>query len=146
MVLKNFTEWLAPGDGETKDPSPKLPPRVGAAGLLIAAAHREGRFTDVEKDLVAAALMKLFMLTNPDARALREEAEKELFENGRSFVDFAAAAKELDRDEQEALVTHIWRIVDLEEKVDGEHPFVSSVRDYLGFTKEQAEALRPAED
>lgn len=146
MVLKNFSEWLFPGDGDGNTAPPQCTPRVGAAGLLVAAAHRDGRYTDVEKDLVTAALMKLFMLTNPDAKALRQQAEEELFEGQKTFVFFAAAAKQLDRDDQEALITHIWRIVEEGDETVAEHVFVSSVRGFFGFTRAQAEALRPAGD
>lgn len=146
MVIANISEWLFPGDGDGQTAPPQVRSEIGAAGLLVAAAHRDGRYTDVEKDAAAACLMKLFMLTNPDAKALREEAEKELHEGQRSMMTFAVAAKELDREDQEMLITHLWRLVASDGETTGENTLISAVRDVLGFTRQQAEALRPEDD
>ena len=146
MVLKNISEWLFPGDGDGSTAPPSVSVQVGAAGLLVAAAHRDGRYTEVEKDSATAALMKLFHLGNPDASQLRQEAEQELFEGTRGFVTFASAAKQLDREEQEMLIRRIWELVGTDGETLGENIFVSSVRDFLGFTRAQADALRPSED
>lgn len=143
MVIANLSEWLFPGDGDGTTAPPQVSPEVGAAGLLIAAAHRDGKYTDVEKDAAAACLMKVFMLTNPDAQALRKEAEKALHEGQRSMMTFAVAAKELDRDDQETLISHLWRLVESDGETVGENTLISAIRDVLGFTRQQAEALRP---
>ena len=145
MVLKNINEWLFPGDGDGSTSPPSVSARVGAAALLVAAAHRDGRYTEVEKDSATAALMKLFMLGNPEASKLRQEAEERLFEGTRGFVTFAAAAQQLDREEQEVMIRHIWELVASDGETMGENIFVSSVRDFLGFTRAQADALRPSE-
>lgn len=145
MVLKNLSEWLFPGDGDGTTAPPAVSERVGAAGLLVAAAHRDGRYTDVERGVATAALMKLFHIGNPEASALRVEAEGELFEGHRTFVTFAAAAKLMTREDQETLIRHIWELVASDKETLGENLFVSSVRDFLGFTRAQAEALRPTE-
>lgn len=144
MALRNLAEFLFGGGGEDPAAPRALGPRVGAAGLLVAAAHREGSYTDVEKDLVTAALMKLLMLTNPEAKALREEAENELFKAQRGFMAFAAAARNLDSDEREMLVSHLWRLVTVDGAGVGEDILVASTRFVLGFTRAQAEALKPA--
>lgn len=146
MSLKNLSEWLFPGDGDGTTAAPAVDARVGAAGLLVAAAHRDGTYTDVEKDLATACLMRLFMLTNPEAKALREEAEGELFKGHRGFVTFAAAAKSLEHDERETLISHLWRLISVDGQTNGEDILVSSVRFVLGFTRAQAEALKQAAD
>lgn len=143
MVLKNLSEWLFPNDGDGETQAPSVSERVGAAGLLVAAAHRDGSYTDVERDLATAALMKLFHIGNPDATALRQEAEVELFEAHRSFMTFAVAAKGLDREDQEALVQRLWRLVETDGEQLAENLLMSSIRDFLGFSRQQADALRP---
>lgn len=142
MALKDLAEWLAMPAEDGALALPALSPRVGAAGLLVAAAHRQGSYTDVERDLAAAALMKLFLIPNPDAKALRREAEDALLESRRPFGDFAAAAGELDRDEQESLLRHLWQLAG-HDPAEGTHGLVAAVRDALGFTEQQADALRP---
>ncbi|MEM9809935.1 MAG: TerB family tellurite resistance protein [Pseudomonadota bacterium] len=142
-MIKDLSEWLLSGDSDGETAAPFVRPEVGAAGLLIVAAHRDGAYTDIEKDLATAALMKLFMLNNPDARALRVEAE-EAIAGTRGIITFASAAKELDREDQEALITHLWRLVALQGETADENMLLSSIRDVLGFTRTQADALRPA--
>lgn len=143
MVLKNLSEWLFPGDGDGETHAPKVDPRTGAAGLLVAAAHRDGSYTDIERDTVTAALMKLFMLINPEAKGLREKAEEAILERNRTFMTFAVAAKGLDKEDQENLITHLWRVIESDGETTTENVFISSVRSVLGFSREQAEALRP---
>lgn len=144
MVIANLSEWLFPGDGDGTTAPPAVSPRIGAAGLLVVAAQRDGRFTQMERDVAIAALMKLCHIGNPEAKELLQEAEQELGEGQRSFMTFAVAAKGLERDEQEALITHLWRLVEVGEETTTENILVSSVRDVLGMTRAQAEALRPA--
>nr|WP_233061628.1 TerB family tellurite resistance protein [Parvularcula mediterranea] len=112
--------------------------------MLVVAAHRDGNYTDVERDMAAAALMKLFHVPNPEARAMRDQAEEFLFAGARSFVFFASAAKELDREDQETLITQLWRVVGSDGEELSENLLMSSIRDFLGFTRAQADALKPA--
>ncbi|MEO1040925.1 MAG: TerB family tellurite resistance protein [Pseudomonadota bacterium] len=142
-MIKNLSEWLFPGDGDGATAELPVSPRCGAAGLLVVAAHRDGTYSEIEKDLAAAALMKLFMMSNPEAKELRKEAEDALT-GGQSMMAFAVAAKNLDREEQEALLSRLWRLVDTDGEPVGENVLVSSVRDVLGFSQAQADALRPA--
>ncbi|MEM1379750.1 MAG: TerB family tellurite resistance protein [Pseudomonadota bacterium] len=144
MVIAKLSEWLFHGDGDGTTAPPSVNPKVGAAGLLIAAAHRDGRFTQMERDIAIAAVMKLLHIGNPEAKELLQEAEEELFNGHRSFMTFAVAAKGLERDDQEALITHVWRLVESDGEDVSENVLVSSIRDVLGFTRAQAEALRPA--
>ncbi|MEO1659248.1 MAG: TerB family tellurite resistance protein [Pseudomonadota bacterium] len=142
-MIKSLSEWLFPGDGDGTTAEPSVSPRCGAAGLLVVAAHRDGTYSEIEQDVAAAALMKLFMLSNPEAKDLRKEAEDALT-GQRTMMTFASAAKRLDREEQEALIGHLWRLVEINDETIGENVLVSSIRDVLGFTRAQAEALRPA--
>lgn len=144
MVIKDISAWINADEAEGGSRT-QLSPRIGAAGLLVAAAHCDGRFTDVEKDTATAALMKLFHINNPDARNLRIEAEKELTEGAKSFPAFAAAAKALDREDQEKLMRYLWELVGSDGETDEESVFVMTVAERLEFTKAQAEALRPVE-
>ena len=143
MPIERLSEWLFPGDGDSQTAPAQVSPRIGAAGLLVVAAHRDGRYTRIETDVANAALMKLFHIGRPDAEALRVQAEEELFEGQRSFMTFAVAAKALERDDQEALITHLWRLVASDDETTGENVLISAIRDALGFTRAQAEALRP---
>ncbi|MEM7741522.1 MAG: TerB family tellurite resistance protein [Pseudomonadota bacterium] len=142
-MIKNLSAWLLPADGEGTVAEPTVSPRCGAAGLLVVAAHRNGTYSEIEKDLAAAALMKLFMMSNPEAKELRKEAEDALSDD-RRMTTFAHAAQKLDREEQEALVSHLWRLVEEDGDTDAESVLVSTIRDRLGFSPAQADALRPA--
>lgn len=142
MPIAKLSEWLFPGDGDGSSAPAQVSKEVGAAGLLVAAAHRDGHYSDVESDLAAAAMMKLFMLTNPDAKALVRDAEKELFEGRRSFMTFAVAAKKLDREDQETLIRHLWRLVETDGETLSENLLVSSVRDVFGMSREEAALLK----
>ena len=144
MVIANLAEWLSAEDGDRTSTIAAVKPRVGAAGLMIAAAQRGGRFTQMERDPAIARLMKLLHVGNPEAKELIQEAEDELLKGQRSFGAFAIAVKDLDKDDQEALISHLWRLIDHDETVETEHPLMLSVRDVLGITRAQMEALKPA--
>lgn len=143
MVIANLSDWLRPDDGAGAGVIVALNPRVGAAGLMIAAAHRDGRFSAMERDRVIALLMKLLHVGNPEAKAVIQEAEDELRRGERGFTSFATAAKELEKDDREALIGHLWRLVARNGEAEGANVLVPSVCDVLGFSTVQAEALRP---
>ncbi|MCQ8185683.1 TerB family tellurite resistance protein [Parvularcula maris] len=142
MVLRQLSEWLFPGDGDGETHPTAYTPQQGASGLLVAAAHRDGRYTLVEQDAVTAALMKLFMIGNPEATALRQEADAEV-EKSMSFVPFAAAVKGLPKEEQADLIRQLWVVTSVNGETLNEHLLISSVRDFLGFTRAEADALKP---
>lgn len=144
MVIAKLSEWLTPDDEENNTHAAKITPQVGAAGLLVVAAHHDESYTDVERDMASAALMKLFHIPNPEAKVMRGQAEEFLFAGERSFVFFAAAAKQLDREDQETLMTQLWRLEGAGGNEASESPLMASVRDFLGFTEAQADALKPA--
>ncbi|MEM9838096.1 MAG: TerB family tellurite resistance protein [Pseudomonadota bacterium] len=143
MVIANLSEWLFPGDGDGTTAPPAVSPKVGAAGLMVAAAHRDGHFKALERDKAIAGLMKLFHIGNPEAKELIQQAEEELHKGHRSFMTFAVAVKGMEKEDQESLITHLWRLVELDGEELSESLLISSVRDVLGFTRAQAEALRP---
>ncbi|MEE4210882.1 MAG: TerB family tellurite resistance protein [Parvularcula sp.] len=139
MVIENFTLWLRPPGADAAAERPACGPKTGAAALLVGAAHRDGHYSGVERDLVTAALMKLFMLSNPDARALRLEAEK-VIGRGTDSAAAAQAASELETETREALVRHLWAIGG--KNADA---LVAAASPHLGFSAAQADVLRPAE-
>lgn len=141
MVIENFTLWLRKPDEASGAPDikPVCGAKTGAGALLVGAAHRGGHYSSVEQDQVAAALMKIFMMGNPDARALRSEAEKAI-ERGVDSAQAAAAAAELDTETREAVVRHLW-VLGGKKASD----VVAAVSPHLGFTPSQADVLRPSE-
>ena len=144
MVIDKLSEALFPNDGDGNTSPPTLSPEVGAAGLLIEAAHRDGAFTEVEQDLVTAALMKLFRLTNPKAKALREEAASAQAASTTSMT-FAAAAKGLPADLREGLVTQMWTVADSDDDLSGmEREVMGTVQTMFGLSRERLLALRPS--
>jgi uncharacterized tellurite resistance protein B-like protein len=110
-MLQWLSERLFPGDGDGETSAPAVSPQIGAAGLLIEAAQRDGTYTEVEQDLVAQALMKLFHIGHPAATTLRQEAEEAQVQ-ANNMVRFAAAARALDRPQKEALVVKLWEITE----------------------------------
>ena len=123
-----------PADG----PPPVLTPEVGAAGLLIVAAHKDGVSTEVERQQVSAALMKLLHLPGPKAAALRAEAER--FEE--DAVVFAQAAADLPPDEREGLVTALWSLSEAGPD-DAPNLVMDAVADAFAVSPERLAALRP---
>jgi uncharacterized tellurite resistance protein B-like protein len=140
-----LADWLSSHGREGDTNPPVRTPQQGAAGLLVAAAHREGRYSLVEEEAVTASLMKLFMIGNPEASALRQEAEA-LVEESVSFLPFADAAKKLPEDDQAALLRQLWTVLTLGGEVSGENPLFSRVRDILGFSPAEADALKPVKE
>ena len=144
MVIDRISEALFPGDGDGETHASRLSPEEGAAGLLIEAAQREGGLTEVERDLVDAALMKLFLLTNPKAKALRVEAEAAQAKSA-TAMGFAAAAKALPPDQREQLVTHLWAVADSDGSNSAmERELMGTVETVFGLTRERVRALRAA--
>lgn len=143
MILHWLSEKLFPGDGDgNTEPSP-VRPEIGAAALLIEAAHRDGEYTEIERDLATNAIMKLFHLDNAAARALRIEAEEAQAEAA-YMMRFATAARQLDSDQKERLVTQIWAVADSDRvETISETTLIHSITDILGIPAERAKALHP---
>ncbi|MEM6650137.1 MAG: TerB family tellurite resistance protein [Pseudomonadota bacterium] len=115
---------------------------IGAAGVLVRAASENGSYTEIEEGRVTRALMKLFHMNNAAAATLRREAE-DLLEQSTSLVSMATAAKELDSDKKEALMSHAWSLVEAQnEDVVGQSIFMRGIADIFGFTPERTRALR----
>lgn len=142
MVLRDIDSWLSAPP--VTDAAVPVSPRCGAAALIVAAAHRRGRYSQLEQDRATAALMKLFHIGNPDAQKLRREAEGALKTQRLDFPACVKAAGTLDRDEKEALMTHLFRLVPSSETAPAETALIVAVRDAFGFSAAQVEALRPA--
>ena len=142
MVINRISEALFPGDGDGNTQVPALSPEEGAAGLLIEAAQREGGLTEVERDLVDAALMKLFRLTNPQAKERRDAAEAAQTKSTTSMT-FAAAAAQLSPEKREQLVTHLWAVADSDGSTSGmERELMGTVETVFGLSRDRVAALR----
>ena len=142
MVINRISEALFPADGDGETKPPTLSPEDGAAGLLIEAAQREGGLTEVERDLVDAALMKLFRPTNPQAKERRLAAEAAQARNTTAMT-FAAAAAQLPPEKREQLVTHLWAVADSDASTSGmERELMGTVETVFGLSRERVAALR----
>ncbi|MBB4658453.1 hypothetical protein [Parvularcula dongshanensis] len=106
-----------------------LSPRAGAAGLLMMAVGGEDA-TEIERDAVDAVLMKLFLLTRPKTAQLRAEAE------GADAESAAEAARVLDADEKERLVSALWQL-------GGDGEAMRAVQTRFGLSEERLAALKP---
>ena len=148
MVINRISEALFPGDGPRDEEGarelPPLSPEAGAAGLLIEAAQREGGLTEVERDLVDAALMKLFRLTNPRAKEMRAAAESAQAASA-TATGFAAAAAQLPQETREQLITHLWAVADADNmNTQVERELMRTVETVFGMDRARLLALRPA--
>lgn len=143
-MLQWLSEKLFPGDGDGNTHPTDVTPQIGAAALMIEAVHRDGVYTQVEKDLATHALMKLFRLGNAEATELRKQAEKAQSEAS-YMMRFAVAAGKLDADCKEHLITTLWSLIDSDDRdTIPENFLVRSVIDVMGISHERARALRPA--
>lgn len=141
-MLQWLSEKLFPNDGDGNTHHTPVRPEVGAAALMVEAAHRDGKYTEVEKDLATSAAMKLFNLNKMEAVELIKEAWAAQ-KVAPYMMRFAMAAKELGPDQREQLVTRLWWIID-SDRVDtiNESLLIHSVIDILGISRERAKALR----
>jgi uncharacterized tellurite resistance protein B-like protein len=117
-----------------------MSPELGCAGLAIAAARRGGDYTEVEADRANAALMKLLMITRPQATALRKDAE-DLRRSGTALGAFAEAARGLPKDACERLITQLWALSG--EGATAEDEVMRAVTHAFGMDKARIETLRP---
>lgn len=141
-MLQWLSEKLSPSKEETPRTPEPVSPEAGAAALIIEAAHRGGSYTEVERDIATAALMKLFSLNNAEAVALRREAQA-AHREAPQLMRFAQAARDLDVEKKEQLITKLWEILDSCEKGLPANPeLISSVTDVMGLSTERARALR----
>ena len=141
-MLQWLSEKLFPDDGDGNTQASPVRPEVGAAALLIEAAHRDGKYTEVEKDLATSAAMKLFNLNKMEAVELIKEAWAAQ-KDAPYMMRFAAAAKDLDADQREQLVTRLWWIIDSDrEDTVTESQLIHSIVDVLEISQERAKALR----
>ena len=115
---------------------PALTPETGAAGLLLAASGEDAR-TEVGRQAVAGALMKLLHVPRPKAAALRAQAEA-LMAEGAGAERLAGAAASLPADDRDRLVGQLWGLAD-----DAGTLALAAVRDAFGLTEERLAALRP---
>ena len=119
--------------------SARTAPELGAAGLVAAAGGLGGASTEVERQAVTTALMRLFRLPGPRAAALRAEAEA-LRAEGVDLAGLAAAAAGLGPDDRDQLVTTLWS---LDSQGDAAGPALAALAEALGTDGERLEALRP---
>ncbi|WOI54023.1 TerB family tellurite resistance protein [Parvularcula sp. LCG005] len=142
--MKKWMDRIFPNSGDGNTQAPSVSPEIGAAGVLVEAAWRDGQYTEVERDIATAAIMKLFLLDNASAARLRQEAEAAQAKAS-TMMTFAAAARGLPSDKKEALITRLWAIIDSNGSatVPEEH-VVRSVIDVLGVPQERGRGLRPA--
>ncbi|MEM9233347.1 MAG: TerB family tellurite resistance protein [Pseudomonadota bacterium] len=139
MMLKWLSDKIT---GQETGTLPEVTPEIGAAALLIEDAHRDDHYSEIERDLATSAIMKLFNLSNPEAVAMRRDAEEAQGHSG-YIMRFCVAAQKLDADTKERLVTHLWAIIDSDqEETVAESMLVNSVIDMLGISRERARALR----
>lgn len=113
----------------------------GAAGLLVAAAQVDGSYTEVEKERVNKALMKVFQLASPAASKLRESAET-LTRKDVTLIAFAQAAKGLESDTREKVLTWVWDVLDRQLEAENPAAFVGRIADCWTMPRERAKALR----
>ena len=143
MVIGKISEALFPGDGEGDAKPPTLTAELGAAGLMVEASQQSGAYTEVERQGVAGALMKLFRLPGPKATALRAEAEA-LQAQSTTVLGFATAAADLAPDDRDQLVTMLWSLIRSDGSVTAtEHQVLGTVATVFGMSRERLEALRP---
>ena len=146
MVIGRISGALSPG-GEGAKPSAPIPdaltPDIGAAGLAVAAGQR-GAYTEVERQRVTNALMKLLHLPGPKAAALRVQAEK-LRDDGVALDGFAGAAAGLPPDDRDALVTMLWTLSRPGGASDAAygHPVLDVLGVAIGMDADRLAALRP---
>ena len=144
MVIERISDALFPGDGDGNTHPPRLSPAEGAAGLLIEAARRDGRYTEIEADLVTASLMKLMHVPKPEAAAMRRAAEAAQ-EKSTTVMGFAAAAAGLPTDEREQLITAIWAITTSDDhRSQMERELLGTVSEVFEMPRARIDALRPA--
>ena len=137
MVIGRITGGPSPTPGAP----PPLTPELGAAGLIVMAAHRDGVSTEVERQEATAALMKLLHLPGPKAAALRADAEA-AEAAGLGEAALAAAAAALPADEREQLVTCLWSLSRLGPD-DAATTVLSAAAAAFDYAPERMTALRP---
>lgn len=119
-----------------------LSPEIGAAGLLLHIAKRDGSYTEIEKDLIIGALMKLFHVLRPaalDHLHAAEEAEQE----GVTISQKASAARDLPLEQKEMLLTRLWAMIDGDDKKTSDQmELMRVIADILGMGQERAKSLR----
>lgn len=115
---------------------------AGAAGLLVAAARADGAYTEVERDGVTKALMRLFQSPSPAATALRQDAERALDADDR-MTPFAEAVRAAEADTREKLLEWIWVVLDRNTGECDAPAFVNRVADCWAMPRPRAKALRP---
>lgn len=148
MVIGKISDALFPGatsseggDGNTTPPT--LTPELGAAGLMVEASQRDGAYTEVERQGVASALMKMFHLPGPKAAALRAQAEA-LQAESTTVMGFAAAAAQLPGDDRDQLVAALWSLTQSDGSVAPmEQQVMGTVAEAFGLSRERLGALRP---
>ena len=113
-------------------------PSLAAAGLLIAAARKDGTLTEVERQSVTAALMKLLHVPGPKAASLRAEAERAEADE----ASLARTAAALDPDDREQLVAALWAL-SRGAPDDAPTTLMDSVGEAFGLSPERVAALRP---
>ena len=143
MVIGKISDALFPGDGDGNTKPPALTPELGAAGLMVEASQRDGAYTEVERQGVTSALMKLFHLPGPKAAALRAQAEA-LQAESTTAMGFATAAAGLAPDDRDQLVAALWSLTRSDGSVTPmEHQVLGTVAEVFGLTRERLDALRP---
>lgn len=120
-----------------------LTAQEGAAGLMVAAAQVDGAYTEVERDAVTKAMMRLFQLASPAAAALREAGEEALTD-GDQTIRFAEAARGLDADMREKLLGRVWQTLEANTGECDPQAFAYRIADCWAMPRDRARALRPA--
>lgn len=142
-MLKWLATFLAGDPAPSADDAQSLTPVDGAAGLLVGAAHADGVYTEVERDLAASALMKLFRMPRREALDLCERRHPADGQVVRVAL-YAEASRALEPSAREALLAWLWRLVDHGGAADEEVAFVMRVATIWGMDPARARGLRAA--
>ena len=85
--------------------------RLSVAALLVAIAHSDHDYAEIERQRIADALSDLFSIERTDAEALRDEAEA-AHDAAADLHRFTLAVKRAyDLEERAAVLEAAWRVV-----------------------------------
>ncbi len=146
-ITKKLFATKTPQAEVSEPPVPvQMTPQEGAAGVLIEMVHRDGAYTEVERDIVVQAMMRMFRCDRAEADKLRQRAEDKQRQEV-TMMRFGVAARGLTAEEKEALVTYCWAILDSDGEASvPETQLLHSVSDVIGLPLDRVAALRRGSD
>ena len=111
---------------------------LATCALLVEIGKIDGRFTQEEISTVLEVLQEKYGLQQEDARALIEEAEREL-ENSVDLWQFASIINEnYSNQEKMEIVERFWHIVFVDGKMDEyEHYIMNKLKNLLRISHDQ---------